>query len=62
MAELGAAFLCAEIGISSAPHPDHADYIANWPKFLKADDRAIFKAAAQASKAAKFILANVAPA
>ena len=55
VAELGAAFLCAEIGISSAPRADHADYIASWLKCLKADNRAIFKAAAQASRAADFV-------
>jgi antirestriction protein ArdC len=56
IAELGAAFLCADIGISSAPRADHTDYIASWLKCLKADNRAVFKAAAQASKAAAFIL------
>lgn len=58
VAELGAAFLCADIGISSAPRADHADNIASWLKCLKADSRTIFKAAAQASKAAAFILGN----
>lgn len=56
VAELGAAFLCADIGISSAPRADHTDYIASWLKCLKSDNRAIFKAAAQASKAAAFIV------
>lgn len=56
VAELGAAFLCADIGINSAPRADHADYIASWLKCLKADNRAVFKAAAQASKAAAFIV------
>lgn len=55
VAELGAAFLCADIGISSAPRADHADYIASWLKCLKGDNRAVFKAAAQASKAAAFV-------
>lgn len=62
VAELGAAFLCADIGVSSAPRADHADYIASWLKCLKADNRAIFKAAAQASKAAAFVLDKSAPA
>lgn len=62
VAELGAAFLCADIGISASPRVDHADYIASWLKCLKADNRAIFKAAAQASKAAAFVLpANASP-
>jgi antirestriction protein ArdC len=55
VAELGAAFLCAEIGISATPRADHADYIASWLKCLKADNRAVFKAAAQASRAAEFV-------
>jgi antirestriction protein ArdC len=58
VAELGAAFLCAEIGISATPRADHADYIASWLKCLKADNRAIFRAAAQASRAAEFVLSR----
>jgi len=61
VAELGAAFLCADIGISSAPRVDHTDYIASWLKCLKTDNRVIFRAAAQASKAATFILSKPAP-
>ena len=30
IAELGAAFLCAELGITAAPRADHAGYIAHW--------------------------------
>lgn len=55
VAELGAAFLCAEIGISANPRLDHADYIASWLRCLKADNRAVFKAAAQASRAVAFV-------
>lgn len=55
VAELGAAFLCAELGISQALRPDHAGYIANWLEVLKADARAIFTAAAKASEAVAFI-------
>src|SRR5690606_32215090 len=62
VAELGAAFLCADVGISSAPRADHAAYIGSWLKCLKSDNRAIFKAAAQASKAAAFVLDRPAPA
>lgn len=50
VAELGAAFLCAEIGINSAPRPDHADHIGSWLECLKTDDRAIFKAHRPASR------------
>lgn len=30
VAELGAAFLCAELGITAELRPDHASYLANW--------------------------------
>lgn len=55
VAELGAAFLCAELGITLEPRADHAQYIAHWLEVLKSDDRAIFAAAAKASEAAKFL-------
>jgi len=54
-AEMGAAFLCAALGI--VPTVRHADYLASWIAVLKEDNRAIFRAASQASKAADFILA-----
>jgi antirestriction protein ArdC len=46
VAEIGAAFLCAELGIVPETRPDHAAYIASWLKALKDDKRAIFTAAA----------------
>lgn len=52
VAEIGAAFLCAELGITAEVRPDHASYLANWLQLLKDDDRAIFSAAARASEAA----------
>jgi antirestriction protein ArdC len=54
-AELASAFLCAALGI--VPTVRHADYLANWLAVLRADNRAIFKAASQASKAADYLLA-----
>jgi antirestriction protein ArdC len=54
-AELGSAYVCAALGI--APTVRHADYIGSWLTVLRADDRAIFKAASAASKAADFLLA-----
>ena len=54
-AELASAFLCAAIGI--VPTVRHADYLASWLAVLRADNRAIFKAASQASKAADYLLA-----
>lgn len=55
VAELGAAFLCAEIGITPEIRADHADYIGHWLKVLKEDKRAIFSAAAHAQRAADYL-------
>jgi antirestriction protein ArdC len=55
VAELGAAFLCADLGIAATPRTDHAAYLAGWLKVLKADKRAIFTAAGQASRAAEYL-------
>ncbi|TAN52736.1 MAG: DUF1738 domain-containing protein, partial [Rhodospirillales bacterium] len=57
IAELGAAFLCAELGISPEPRCDHAQYIENWLKVLRNDKRAIFTAASRASDAASYLRA-----
>lgn len=51
VAELGAAFLCAGLGLPTDPREDHAPYIANWLKVLRNDKRAIFTAAAKAQEA-----------
>ncbi len=55
IAEMGAAFLCADLGLSPEPRDDHASYIDSWVKVLKNDKRAIFTAASQASKAADYL-------
>ncbi|MGF7082973.1 ArdC family protein [Mucilaginibacter sp. UYCu711] len=57
-AELTAAFLCATTGIKQQTLPNSAAYIASWLKALKNDKTLILKAAAQAQKAADFILAD----
>ncbi len=56
-AELCAAFVCAELGIASAPRADHAQYIAQYLTLLKSDSRAIFTAAAKASQAVAYLKA-----
>jgi len=53
VAEMGAAFLCADYGIQG--ELQHADYIGNWLQCLKNDNKAIFNAAALAQKAADYI-------
>jgi antirestriction protein ArdC len=55
VAELGAAFLCADLGITPEPRPDHASYIANWLAVLKSDKKAIFTAASKAQAAVNFL-------
>lgn len=57
VAEIGSAFLCAELGLTPEVRDDHADYIASWLAVLKNDKRAIFTAASHAQKAADFLLA-----
>lgn len=58
VAELGAAFLCAEVSLFHETREDHAYYLKNWLSVLKKDKKAIFTAAAAASKAASFILSK----
>ena len=53
MAEIGAAFLCADSGVEGDLR--HAGYIGHWLRALRDDETAIFKAAAMAQKAADFI-------
>jgi antirestriction protein ArdC len=53
IAELGAAFLCAEFGFDGDLR--HAGYIGHWIELLKADKRALFTACSQASKAADYL-------
>lgn len=55
VAEMASAFVCASLSIT--PTVRHADYLGSWLEVLRADNRAIFRAASQASKAADFILA-----
>src|SRR3954466_10329548 len=47
IAELGAAFMCAEFGFDGDVR--NAGYIANWIELLKADNRAFFTACSRAS-------------
>jgi antirestriction protein ArdC len=55
VAEMAAAFTCAALGIS--PTVRHADYIASWLSVLRGDEKAIFRAASQASKASDYLMA-----
>jgi antirestriction protein ArdC len=53
VAELGAAFLCADLGITAEPRADRAQYLDHWLT-VKADKKAIFTAASKTSEAAAF--------
>lgn len=55
VAELGAAFLCADLGITPEVRGDHAAYIASWLKVLKDDKRFVFSAASHAQRAADYL-------
>jgi antirestriction protein ArdC len=56
IAEMGAAFLCAEAGISPAVIANEAAYIQDWLGKLRGDKRLVVIAAAQAQRAADYIL------
>lgn len=55
VAELGAAFLCADLCVSNTPRADHAGYLANWLEVLKSDKKAIFTAASRAHQATEYL-------
>jgi antirestriction protein ArdC len=57
IADIGASFLCADLGIvpELEPRPDHASYVASWLKLLDGDRRAIFQAAAHAQRAVTYL-------
>ncbi len=55
VAELGAAFLCALLGVTNEPRVDHAQYLSVWLKVLSQDHKTIFMAAGQAQKATEYL-------
>lgn len=55
IAELGAAFLCAQFNIKQTQPKDHALYIKSWLTALRNDKTLIFKASAQAAKATGYL-------
>lgn len=57
VAELGAAFTTARLGITNTPRADHVNYLGQWLRILKADPKALFAAASQAQKAVDYIAA-----
>jgi antirestriction protein ArdC len=55
VAELGSAFLSADLELTPEAREDHASYIASWIKVLRDDKRAIFTAASHAQRATDFL-------
>jgi antirestriction protein ArdC len=56
VAEMGAAFLCGSAGIVDLTVENSAAYLQSWLHRLKDDKRLVVQAAAQAQKAADYIL------
>ena len=59
VAELGSAFLAADLGLVLNPRTDHAGYVENWLRVPKNDQRAIFTAAAKAQAAVDWLHVKV---
>ncbi|MGV1963611.1 ArdC family protein [Agrobacterium sp. 22-222-1] len=57
VADIGASFVCADLGIvpELEPRPDHASYVESWLRVLQGDKRAIFSAAAHAQRAVTYL-------
>ncbi len=56
IAELGSAYTMARLELELTPREDHAQYIQSWLRVLKADKRAIFRAASKAQQAADYLI------
>jgi antirestriction protein ArdC len=59
LAEIGAAMLCAQLGMEPTEREDHAAYVASWLTALRNDKRAIFRAATAAQAASELILSHM---
>ncbi len=55
VAEIGSAFLSADLELTPEVREDHSAYLASWLDVLKRDNRAIFTAAAHAQRAVDFL-------
>jgi len=56
IAELGASFVCADLGLAAVTLNDHARYIEGWFSVLRRDKKALFTAASQAAKAHDYLM------
>ncbi|MBL7439210.1 antirestriction protein, partial [Escherichia coli] len=59
IAEIGAAMLCAQLGMEPTEREDHAAYVASCLTALRNDKRAIFRAATAAQAASELILSHM---
>ena len=59
VAEIGAAMLCGIAGIDNSTIENSASYIDSWLRALKKESRLVLQAAAQAQKAADYILGEL---
>ncbi len=57
VAEISSGILCAELGISSSLREDHVQYLSHWLAILKGDKKAIFAAAAHATRVSDYLFA-----
>lgn len=55
VAELGSAYVSADLALTAEVRADHASYLAGWIRALKSDNRAVFRAASYAEKAAGYL-------
>jgi antirestriction protein ArdC len=55
VAELGSAFLCADLELTPEVRDDHASYIASWLEVLKSDKRCVVQAASYAQRAVDYL-------
>ena len=55
VADLGSAFLCADLAVTCEPRPDHAAYLQLWLTLLKQDARVIFTTARLANRASDYL-------
>ncbi len=55
---MASAFVCASLSIRPTVRPTvrHADYVGAWLEVLREDERAIFRAASAAGRAADYLL------
>ncbi|EPJ9456271.1 ArdC family protein, partial [Pluralibacter gergoviae] len=55
IAEMGSAFLCAQLGVFG--EVQHDSYVDHWLKVLKSDKKALFRACRHAREASEYLLA-----